>query len=54
MVLSGLGDSAWALKAGGGLVALKGTLEFVISAPHTSDRRLETLAHKIIKDLPRS
>ena len=54
VVLSGLGGSAWALKAGGGLAVLRGTLEFAVSAPHTGDGRLEALAHKIIVDLPRS
>ena len=54
VVLSDLGSSAWALKAGGGLAVLRGTLEFAVSAPHTSDPRLEALAHKIIADLPRS
>lgn len=44
----GLGDAAWAVKAGNGLAVLKGTLDIVISAPQTTDAELEALARKIL------
>jgi hypothetical protein len=48
VTVKGIGDQAWAVKAGNGLSALKGTLDLVISAPGTTDAELEALAKKII------
>jgi hypothetical protein len=48
VTVHGLGDAAWAVKAGNGLAVLKGTLDIVISAPKTTDAELEALARKIL------
>ena len=48
VTVHGLGDAAWAVKAGNGLAVLKGTLDIVISAPQTTDAELEALARKIL------
>lgn len=44
----GLGNAAWAVRAGNGLAVLVGTLDIVISAPKTTDAELEALARKIL------
>ena len=48
ITVHGLGDAAWAVKAGNGLSVLKGTLDIVFSAPETTDAELEALARKIL------
>ena len=48
VTVHGLGDAAWAVKAGNGLSVLTGTLDIVISAPQTTDAELEALARKIL------
>jgi hypothetical protein len=48
VTVHGLGNAAWAVKAGNGLAVLKGTLDIVISAPKTTDAELEALARKIL------
>ena len=46
MTVKGIGDQAWAVKAGNGLSALKGTLDLVIAAPKTTDAELEALRRR--------
>ena len=48
VAVHGLGNAAWAVKAGNGLSVLNGTLDIVISAPKTTDAELEALARKIL------
>jgi hypothetical protein len=48
VTVKGLGNVAWAVKAGNGLSVLKGTLDIVISAPRTTDAELEALARTIL------
>lgn len=44
----GLGDAAWAVKAGNGLAVPTGNLDIVIAAPQTTVAELEALARKIL------
>jgi hypothetical protein len=48
VTVHGLGNAAWAVKAGNGLAVLEGALDIVISAPQTTDAELEALARKIL------
>ncbi len=54
VTVPGIGNEAWAVKRGGGLSFLKGTLDTGIAAPHTTDRELRALARTILRDLPRN
>jgi hypothetical protein len=46
--VGGIGDTAWAAKAGGLLFVLRGSLDLVISAPRTSVADLKALAGQIV------
>jgi hypothetical protein len=48
VLVVGLGDSAWAARAGGLLFVLEGGLEIVISAPRTSGADLKVLANQLV------
>jgi hypothetical protein len=46
--VGGLGDAAWAAKAGTSLFVLDGSLDIVIGSPGTPAAALEALARKLV------